>query len=72
MWAEYFEQVLNVEDISEAKINVVVGRRMPVLGEFSQRAISIEEVREAVNQIISGKDGFQVECLKKIGIAVLE
>ena len=24
MWAEYFEQVLNVEDISDANINVVV------------------------------------------------
>ena len=34
------------------------------------------EVREAVNEMKSGKapglDGFQVECLKKGGMAVLE
>ena len=31
-WAEYFEQVLNLEDIREANINVV-GDRMPMLEE---------------------------------------
>ena len=41
-WAEYFEQVLNVEDVREANINVVVNRRMPVLGELNERAISID------------------------------
>ena len=38
--------------------------------------ISIGEVREAVNETKSGKapwlDGFQVECLMKGGMAVLE
>ena len=29
-WAEYFEHVLNVEDVREANINVV-GDRMPML-----------------------------------------
>ena len=40
---------------------------MPVLGEFNERAISIKEVRERVNEMKSGKapglDGFPVECL---------
>ena len=37
-----------------------------MLGESNERAISIEEVREAVNELKSGKapslDGFPVEC----------
>ena len=33
-WAEYFEQVLNVEYVSEANINVVCNRQRPVLGEI--------------------------------------
>ena len=47
--------VLNakVEDVREVNINVVGDRKMPMLGEFNERAISVEEVREAVNQIKS-------------------
>ena len=49
---------------------------MPVLGDLNERAISLEEVREAVNEMKSGKapglDGFPVECFKKGGMAVLE
>ena len=56
--------------------NVVGNWRMPVLGDLNERAISLEEVREAVNQTKSGKvpglDGFSVECLRKGGMAVLE
>ena len=47
-----------------------------MLGYLNERAISLEEVREAVNEMKSGMaprlDGFQVECLKKGGMAVLE
>ena len=47
-----------------------------MLGTLKERAISIEEVREAVNEIKSGNatglDGFPVECLKKGGMAVLK
>ena len=47
-----------------------------MLGDLNERAISLEEVREAVKEMKSGKapglDGFTVECLKKGGIAVLE
>ena len=49
---------------------------MLVLGELNERAISIEEVREAVNKMKLGKapglDGFPVEYFKKGGMAVLE
>ena len=49
---------------------------MPVLGDLNERAISLEEAGEAVNEMKSGKapglDGFPMECLKKGGIAVLE
>ena len=71
--AEYFEQVLNVADVRDANINVVVNWWMPVMGDLNERAIyiAIVEVREAVNEIKSGKgpglDGFPVECLKKDG-----
>ena len=41
---EYFEQVLNVEDVSEANINVVDDWRMPVLGELNESVMLIEEV----------------------------
>ena len=47
-----------------------------MLGDLNERAISLEEVGEAVNKMKSGKapglDGFPVECLKKGGMAVLE
>ena len=75
-WAEYFEQVLNVTDVRDANINVVGNWRMPVLRDLNERAISLEEVWEAVNEIKSGKapglDGFPVECLKKCGMGVLK
>ena len=49
---------------------------MPVLGDLNDRAISLEEVGETVNEMKSGKatwlDEFQVECLKNCGMAVLE
>ena len=50
-WAQYFEQVLNVADVREANIYVVGIWRMPVLGDLNERAISLEEVEEAVNEI---------------------
>ena len=45
-----------------SNINVVGNWRMPVLEDLNDRAISLEEVREAVNEMRSGKapglDGF--------------
>ena len=61
-WAEYFERVLNEADVREANINVVGNWRMPVLGNLNERAISLEEEMEAVNEMKSGRvpvlDGF--------------
>ena len=54
-WAEYFDQVLNVADVREANINIVGNLRMLVLGDLNERAISLEEVGEAVNEMKSGK-----------------
>ena len=51
--AEYFEQVLNVADVREA--NNQCDWRMPVLGDFNERAILLEEVGEAVNEMKSGR-----------------
>ena len=69
-WAEYFEQVLNVADVRKANINVVGNWHMTVLGDLNERAILLEEVGEAVNEMKSGKapglDGFPVECLKVV------
>ena len=63
-WAEYFEQVLNVADVWQANINVVGNLRMLVMGDLNERAILLEEVGEAVNEMKSGKapglDGFLV------------
>ena len=47
-----------------------------MLGDLNGRTISLVEVREAVNEMKSGKapglDGLTIECLKKGGMAVLE
>ena len=51
-WPEYFEQVLHVEDVRKANINVVGDGLMPVLAELNDgRAILMEEVREGVNEM---------------------
>ena len=47
-----------------------------MFGALNQRTILIDEVREAVNEMKSGKtsglDGFPVQCLNKGGMSVLE
>ena len=62
--------------VREANINVIGNWKMPVLGDLNERAISLKEVGEVVNEMKSGKapglEGFPVECLKKGGTAVLE
>ena len=54
-WVEYFEQALNVADVREANINVVGNWQMTVFGDLNERAISLEEIREAMNEMKSGK-----------------
>ena len=62
--AEYFKQVLNVSDVRKANINLVGNWWMSVLGDLNERVTSLEEVREALNEMNSGKasglDGFPV------------
>ena len=36
-WEEHFEQVMNVEDVGEANINVVRDRWMPPFGELNEK-----------------------------------
>ena len=63
-------------DVRDANINVVNWQLVDsVLGDLNERAILLEEVEEAVNEMKSGRalllDGFLVECLKKVGMSVL-
>ena len=44
-WAEYFEELLNVQEDREADIVAVGGVQVPVMGEKNEREITIEEVR---------------------------
>ena len=73
-WIEYFEQVLNVADVREGNINVVGNWWTLMLGYLNGRAISLVEVREAVNEMKPGKapglDGFPGGCLQKGDMAV--
>ncbi|MCP4254321.1 MAG: hypothetical protein GY775_13120, partial [Candidatus Scalindua sp.] len=76
-WAEYFDELLNVEDEREVRIVAVGGERgMPVFGERNDANISRKEVHDVVNDMKAGKaaglDGCEVECLKKGGVSVVE
>ena len=75
-WAEYFEELLNVQEDREADIVAVGGVRVPVIGEESERGIAIEEVKRALNETKGGEapgmDGVRVEMLKDRGVTVLE
>ena len=52
-------------DVNEANINIVFNWRMLVLGNSNERALSLKEVGEAVNEMKSDKapglDGFPAE-----------
>ena len=75
-WAEYFEELLNVQEDREADIVAVGGVQVPIMGEENEREITIEEVKRALNQTKGGKapgmDGVRVEMLKEGGVTVLE
>ena len=47
-----------------------------MLGDLNERAILLEEVEEAMNEMKSGEapglDGFPLACLKKLRMAVLK
>ena len=53
MYGETHGILLNVEDVREENINVSGHWWMPVKRELNDRAILIEEVREALNEMKS-------------------
>ena len=75
-WTEYFEELLNVQEDTEADIVAAGGVQVPVMGEENEREITIEEVKRALNETKGGKapgmDGVRVEMLKEGGVTVLE
>ena len=76
-WAEYFDELLNVEDVREAKVVAVGGQGgMPVFGRLNNEEIDKGEVRRELHKMKSGKtpglDGCAVEFLKKGGDSVVE
>ena len=54
-WAEYVEELLNVQKDREADIVAVGGVQVPVMGEENEREITIEEVKRALNETKGGK-----------------
>ena len=74
--AEYFEELLKVQEDREADIVAVGGVQVPVMGEENKREITIEEVKRALIETKGGKapgmDGVRVEMLKEGGVTVLE
>ena len=44
-WAEYFEELLNVQEDREADIVAVGGVQVPVMGEQNEREITKKEVK---------------------------
>ena len=74
-WAEYFEELLNVQEDREADIVAVGGVQVPVMEEENEREITIE-VKRALNETKGGKapgmDGVRVDMLKEGGVTVLE
>ena len=75
-WAEYFEELLNVQEDRDADIVAVGGVQMPVMGEENEREITIEEVKRELNETKGGKasgmDGVRAEMLKEGSVTVLE
>ena len=75
-WAEYFEELLNVQEDIEADIVAVGSVQVPVIGEENEREIRREEVKRALNETKRGKapgmDGVRAEMLKEGGVTVLE
>ena len=73
-WAEYFEELLNVQEDREADIVALWGVQVLVMGEENEREITVEEVKRALNETKGGKapgmDGVRVEMLKEGGETV--
>ena len=75
-WAEYFEELLNVQEDREAVIVAVGDVHVPVMGDENEREITKEEVKRALNETktdkAAGMDGVKAEMLKEGGMTALE
>ena len=75
-WAEYFEDLLNVEEEREAEVVAVVGVEVPVMGEMNEKEITKEEVERALKATKAGKapgvDGVRAEMMKEGGASAVE
>ena len=79
-WAEYFEELLNVQEDREANIEALRGVQVPVMGEENKREVTREEVKRALNETKGGKalgmDGVRVmlkeggDCIVMVGESV--
>ena len=75
-WAQYYENLLNVEENREADIVAVPGVQVPLMDDENEREISREEVERALKETKVGKapgvDGVKAEMLKEGGRTVVE
>ena len=75
-WAEYFEGLLNVEEMREAEIGMYRDVELPEMGDVNEREITREEVERALKETKAGRapgvDGVRAEMLKEGGVAAVE
>ena len=75
-WAEYFEELLNVEEMREAEIGMFGDVELPEMEEVNEREITREEVERALKETKAGRapgvDGVRAEMLKEGGVAAVE
>ena len=75
-WAEYFEDLLNINDVREIDGGGEVNVPDIEVGGVNERAITLVEIEKAVREMKPGRapglDGCAVECLKQGGMALME
>ena len=75
-WAEYFEGLLNVEEMREAEIGMYGDVELPEMEDVNEREITREEVERALKETKAGRapgvDGVRAEMLKEGGVAAVE
>ena len=75
-WADYFEELLNVQEDREADIVTMGVVQVPIMGEENERDITRVEVKRPLNEMKGGKapgmDGVRAEMLKEGGCDCIE
>ena len=62
-WAEYFEELLNVQDSVQASVVFVGGdRRTPVFGRLNDKGVESYEVEEGMSKMKGGKTPRLDQC----------